>query len=170
MTRPATVLLGGSLVDCGQGRMAGGLAQASWHSLGPLKAWMRLILSCSAGSHSGWSLLATHQPRLFPVLPTPLPLPAPSQDSETVLCGSQNQPVRTEGVQSTVAEETSSAQHPLWVKGRPALSTGVCPLWLTLRTSYGFSSPFGSETPSSSMAQVPTMVYAYCSHYFHSLT
>lgn len=44
-------------------------------SLGPLKPWMRLILSCSTGSRSRWSLLATHQPRFFPLLPTPSPSP-----------------------------------------------------------------------------------------------
>ena len=91
-------------------------------SLGPLKPWMRLILSCSAGSHGGWSLLATHQPRLFSRLPTPSPSPSSFSgfgDSAMRL----PKPARQNRgeCRSTVAGETSSPQHPLWVKGRPAL-------------------------------------------------
>lgn len=37
MTRPATVLLGGNLINWGQRRMAGGLTQVSWAVIRPLE-------------------------------------------------------------------------------------------------------------------------------------
>ena len=120
---------------------------------------------------AGGVCLPPISPDSFPSSLLPDPHLIPSQDSETVLCGSQNHLIRTEGSEEAqlLGRLHFLSTYSGW-QGRPTLNTAFCPLRLTLGTSYDFSSPLDSWSHSSSMAQVPALVYASCSHYFHSLT
>ena len=171
MTRPATVLLGGSLMDCGQGGMADGLAQTSWAVTRPLETLDEVD-----------SVLLRRQPRRVesarhPPAPTLFPPPYPLTLTRLLLrirrqcyAAPKTSPSEQRGVQKHSGWGDVFSSAPTLGEREASLSTGVCPLRLTLRTSYGSSSPLGSESHSSSIAQVPTVVYASCSHYFHSLT
>ena len=162
------LLLGGSLIDCGQGRMAGGLAQASWAVTRPLET-LDEVDSVLLRRQPQRVESAHHPPaRLFSRLPTPSPSPGSFSGLRQCYAAPRTSPSEQRGVQKYSGWGDVFSSAPTLGEGEASLSTGVCPPRLTLRTSCGFSSPLGSESHSSSM--MPTVVYASCSHYFHSLT
>ena len=116
------LLLGGSLIDCGQGRMAGGLAQASWAVTRPLET-LDEVDSVLLRRQPQRVESAHHPPaRLFSRLPTPSPSPGSFSGFRDSAMRLPKPARQNRGeCRSTVAGETSSPQHPLWVKGRPAL-------------------------------------------------
>ena len=154
MTRPATVLLGGNLIDWGQ-RMAGGLTQVSWAVIRPLGTLDEID-----------SVLLCRQPQqVESACHPPAQTLSPPPYSLTLTLLLLRILRQCYGAPKTTPSEQRGVKKQLlgrllflslfWVTREANLKYSSRPLWLTLGTSSDFSSPLDSRSHSSSMAQCP---------------